>query len=154
MKKIFLMMILALSVGSFAQSTEKEDLDIIQAKYGKSKKELVNVYMNLSGEKATAFWKTYDAYEVERKNLGKEKMRIINEYAANYDNLTDAKADEIAKATLKNNMDFEKLISKYYDKTKKDIGAVNAAKFIQIEVSLQTAVRSEIQNAIPLIGEM
>jgi hypothetical protein len=154
MKKLIVGLVLVFSMSTFAQSTAKEDLDIIQAKYGKSKKELVNLYMNLSGAQATAFWKTYDAYEVERKNLGKEKVRLIDEYALNYDNLTEAKADELAKASLKNNMDFEKLLSKYYDKTKKDVGAINAAKFIQIEVSLQTAIRVEIQNMIPLIGEM
>jgi len=154
MRNLILGLVLVLSATMVAQSTVKEELDIIQGKYGKSKKELVNVYMNLSGEQATAFWKTYDAYEVERKLLGQEKVRLIDDYATNYDKMTDEKANEIAKGSLKNNMDFEKLLSKYYDKAKKDVGAINAAKFIQIEVSLQTAIRSEIQNIIPLIGEL
>jgi hypothetical protein len=154
MKRIIIALVLVFSMSTFAQSTAKEDLDIIQAKYGKSKKELVGAYMSLSETQATAFWKTYDAYEVERKALGREKVRLIEDYAANFETMTDVKADEIVKGSLKNNMDFEKLLSKYYEKAKKDIGAINAAKFIQIEVSLQTAVRSEIQNLVPLIGEM
>jgi hypothetical protein len=37
---------------------------------------------------------------------------------------------------------------------KKQVGALEAAKFIQVESYFQTAIRSEVQDAIPLIGEI
>jgi hypothetical protein len=37
---------------------------------------------------------------------------------------------------------------------KKKVGGLEAAKFIQLETYLQTAIRSELQEAIPLIGEI
>ena len=98
--------------------------------------------------------KIYDEFEIERKVLGKAKVATIENYAANYDNLTDEKADVIAKAALKNNMDYQKMFSKYYDKYKKAVGAVTAAKIIQFENYMQTVVQSEIQDSIPFIGEM
>jgi hypothetical protein len=154
MKKLFLALALAISASTFAQSTMKEDVDIIQGVYGKSKKELVGGYMKLDSAQTVAFWKLYDEYEVERKALGQKKIQLINDYANNYATLTDAKADELAKASLKNNADYESLFSKYYEKNKKIIGAANAAKFIQLEIYLQTAIRSKIQDAIPFIGEI
>jgi hypothetical protein len=51
-------------------------------------------------------------------------------------------------------MAFEKLYSKYYGKVKSAIGAINAAKFIQLESALHTAIREETQEALPLIGEI
>jgi hypothetical protein len=154
MKKVFLIIAIAISASTYAQSTMKEDVDIIQGLYGKTKKELVNSYMQLTGTQATAFWKIYDAYEAERKALGQKKFQLIDKYADHFETLTDAQADELAKATLKNNMDFEKLEAKYYEKTKAVIGALNAAKFIQAEIYLQTSVRSAIQDNIPFIGEI
>lgn len=51
-------------------------------------------------------------------------------------------------------MDYQKMFSKYYEKYKKAVGIVNAAKIIQFENYMQTTVQSEIQNAIPFIGEI
>jgi hypothetical protein len=154
MKKLFLVLLLTASVSSFAQSVAKEDVEIIQSVYGKSKADLVKNYMGLSGTQATDFIAVYDQYEAERKTLGEKKIQIINDYANNYASLTDEKADELAQANLKNNLDFDKLHSKYYSKCKKVIGAKNAAKFMQLEIYLQTTILSEIQNSIPFIGEM
>jgi hypothetical protein len=155
MKKVIVILVLAVaSFSSYAQSTFKEDVEIVQSVYGKSKSDLVKEYMNLSDEQATAFIKVYDNYEAERKALGQAKFQLINDYAANYNTLTDAKADELAKATLKNNLAYEKLYTKTYGHAKKAIGAINAAKFIQLEVYLQTTIRNEIQNSIPFIGEL
>lgn len=155
MKKLSLILIMAIATFSaYAQSTFKEDVDVLQSVYGKSKADLVKQYMNLSDAQSAAFTKVYDDYETDRKALGQTKFQLINDYATNYATLTDAKADELAKATLKNHISYEKLYSKTYDKAKKAIGAINAAKFIQLEVYLQTIIRAEILESIPFIGEL
>nr|WP_294780518.1 hypothetical protein [uncultured Flavobacterium sp.] len=155
MKKLSLILIMAIATfSSYAQSSFKEDVDVLQSVYGKSKSELVKQYMNLSDEQTAAFAKVYDNYENQRKELGQAKFQLINDYAANYETLTDAKADELAKGTLKNHIAYEKLYSKTYGQAKKVIGAINAAKFIQLEVYLQTIIRSEILESIPFIGEL
>lgn len=155
MKKLSLILVMAIaSFSSYAQSSYKEDVELVQSIYGKSKSDLVRQYMNLSDTQSAAFTKVYDNYETERKVLGQKKLEIINDYAQNYATLTDEKADELAKGTLKNNQDYEKLYSKTYNQIKKAIGAINAAKFIQLEVYLQTVIRNEIQETIPFIGEL
>ena len=154
MKKIFLLFAVAFSAATFAQSTLKDDIDVVQSIYGKSKSELVNQYMGLSGSQAADFTKIYDAYELDRKKLGEEKAHLINQYATDYAMMTDAKADPIAKGVLKNNLAYDKLYSSYYDKVKKAVGATNATKFIQLEIYLQTEIRSTLQNAIPFVGEL
>lgn len=154
MKKVFLLFAVVFCTTAFAQSTLKDDIDVVQSVYGKSKSELVNQYMALSGTQATDFTKVYDAYEVERKKLGQEKIQLINQYATDYAALTDEKSDAIVKGVLKNNIAYDKLYSSYYDKAKKAIGATNAAKFIQLEIYLQTEIRSSLQNAIPFVGEL
>lgn len=155
MKKLIIaLMMTVASFSCYAQSTYKEDIDVLQSVYGKSKGDLVKDYMNLSDTQSQAFSKVYDAYETERKTLGQAKIQLINDYAVNYDTLTDEKADELAKGTLKNNLGYEKLYSKTYGQAKKAIGAINAAKFIQLEVYLQAIIRAETLESIPFIGEL
>jgi hypothetical protein len=154
MNKIYLVLTILLTSISFGQSSMKEDVDIIQSIFGKEKKELINQYMNIATEHSTEFWKIYDEYETERKDLGQTKIKIVNEYASNYETLSNEKADELVKATLKNNMEYEKLNEKYYAKMKKVIGSIQAAKFIQVEGFVQNSVKSAILNSIPFIGEI
>lgn len=155
MKKITLILIIILaSFSSNAQSTLKEDVEVVQSIYGKNKSELIKQYMNLSNGQSASFTKVYESYETERKTLEKAKLELINDYSANYNTLTDAKADELAKSTLKNNLAYEKLYDKTYSQAKKAVGAINAAKFIQLEIYLQTIVRGQIYDSIPFIGEL
>jgi len=152
MKKLFLFLSIIVSTSIFAQSTD--DVILVQSLYGKSKGDIIKDYLNLAEPQATAFQAIYDNYEAERKALGQKKMQIINDYAINYDKITDEKADELAKNNLKNNVDFEKLLSKAYGKAKKAVGPINAAKFIQLEQYFQTTIRSAVQDEIPFIGEL
>ncbi|WKL49362.1 hypothetical protein Q1W71_06110 [Flavobacterium pectinovorum] len=152
MKKLFLLSALLISTILSAQSTD--DVILVQSLYGKSKGDIIKDYLNLAEPQATAFQAVYDNYEAERKALGQKKIQIINDYAINYDKITDEKADELAKNNLKNNVDFEKLLSKAYGKAKKAIGPINAAKFIQLEQYFQTTIRSAVQDEIPFIGEL
>jgi len=152
MKKLFLFLAIIASTSIFAQSTD--DVILVQSLYGKSKGDIIKDYLNLAEPQATAFQAVYDNYEAERKALGQKKIQIINDYAINYDKITDEKADELAKNNLKNNVDFEKLLSKAYGKAKKAIGPINAAKFIQLEQYFQTTIRSAVQDEIPFIGEL
>lgn len=152
MKKLFLLSALLISTILSAQSTD--DVILVQSLYGKSKGDIIKDYLNLAEPQATAFQAVYDNYEAERKALSQKKIQIINDYAINYDKITDEKADELAKTNLKNNVDFEKLLSKAYGKAKKAIGPINAAKFIQLEQYFQTTIRSAVQDEIPFIGEL
>lgn len=154
MRKVFLIAIMAISSVTFAQSGLKQDIEVIQSLYGKSKQELVSAYMQLKEPQSTPFWAMYDAYETERKALGQKRIMLLDDYVKNFETLTEAKADELVKDVSDNNIAFEKLFVKYYGKAKKIVGAVNAAKFLQLEGALYTAVRAETQNAIPFVGEI
>lgn len=156
MRKIYLLLVLTFVVSGYAQtdSSLADDVAVIQSIYGKSKADLVKQYMNLSEPQATAFQTVYDGYETQRKALGQKKMQLINDYAANYDNLDDAKAAELTETNLKNTADSEKLLHKTFGKMKKAVGGRNAAKFVQLEQYLQTTIRGEIQDSIPFIDEI
>src|SRR6187397_718123 len=126
---------------SFAQSN-KEDIDMIQAMYGKEKKSIAADFIELPDNKKDAFWKIYDDYEAERKALGKKRINLIEKYANAYDTLTDKSTDAIIKETIAMQKSTDALIAKYYDKISKSVSVKPAAQFYQLEYYLLSMVRT------------
>jgi hypothetical protein len=141
------------SLSAFAQ-VSKEDADLVRAEFQKDKKDLVGQAMNLSGKKADAFWKTYDAYEAARKKLVDTRLGILNDYLKNYGSLTNEKASSYVNRTFDNDQAITALQRTYYPKFANAVGAKDAGKFYQIDNYLQMIVRLQIQNNIPFIGEI
>src|SRR5690349_18414057 len=154
MKRFVMMLpILAICFSVMGQS-DNEEIALIQNTYGMEKRKLVTDYMKIPQSQAVAFWSVYDQYEIERRELGKEPFKLIDQYAAHYADLSNEKADEIARGILENNVKLEKFHQSYYAKFKKATSALTAAQFIQLEIYLQGVIMSEIQNNIPFVGEV
>lgn len=149
---IFSLIITFLGTG-FAQ-LHKDDVQLAQAIWGVEKRSIVTDFMKFTKEEAAVFWPIYDEYQTEAKKLGEVRINTISDYTNNVDKLTNEKADEIAKAILKNNSAVDKLQSKYYTKFKKAITAIRAAQFMQLDIYLQSMMRAELQSSLPLIGEI
>ncbi len=155
MRKIFTFAAILLVPTVFvnAQISDPE-LDYIRKTYAKEKKTIVNDYLELDSVQNAKFLPLFEAFETGREKLATERLDIIKEYAANVNNITPELADKLVSKGLDNNSSLDKLNAKYYKKMKKAIGAVNAAKFIQLEYYLQTTWRGAVQDNIPLIGEL
>jgi hypothetical protein len=141
-------------VGAASAQSNKEDLDIIQSVFGKEKKAIVASFIQLDAPKQDAFWKLYDEYETSRKELGRERIALLERYAKNYATLDDATTDQIMKDLQKLQASTDKLAVKYYGKIKKEVGVKPAAQFFQLEAYLLTMVRAAILDSIPMIGEL
>jgi len=130
------------------------EIEVIQETWGMAKKELVSQYMQFNDSEAAAFWPVYEAYMAERQALGNDRIRILADYADNYERLTDQKADDLTYVSLVNDIKLDKLKKKYFKKFKKAVSPLRASQFMQLENYLQTAIRHEVQEAIPFIGEL
>jgi hypothetical protein len=136
-----------------AQSADPE-LDYIKKTYSKDKMTIVHDYMNLNIPDSAKFWPLYSGYEVSRQKIAAMRIDLINQYVSGYDNLTPDAVDKLVRMSFDNNISLDKLNSDYYDKIKKAVGAVNAAKYMQLEIYLQTMWKAVVQSNIPLIGAL
>ncbi len=153
MKKLLIAALLLISTVGFAQSN-KEDVDVIQSLYGKEKKTILAGFIVLEGEQKDAFWKIYDEYETQRKELGKQRVALLEKYAANYGTMDDATTDQIIKEMTSLGVKTDKLIGTYYGKMKKSASVKAAAQFVQFEAYVLSVVRASIMESIPFIGEL
>jgi len=153
MKKTLLTLVmLVIASFAFAQSA-KEEIELVQSVFGIEKKAMAASFIKLEGAQADAFWKLYDEYETERKELGKQRIAQISRYADVYMTLDDATTDQIIKDMISISDKTDKLIASYYKKVKKASGVKAAAQFFQFEHYILSKIRAELMEEIPLIGE-
>ena len=154
MKKMLSLASILFFFSASAQMTQ-DDVNLVQAMYGKSKRDLMDAYMTFSDTaKGNKFWKIYDNYEAERKKLGQQYLGIIQDYAKNYSTLNDTKADQLVMRMSANNVAFENLYKKYYAQLKPAVGALKASQFLQLENYLRSSVKINIMDQIPFVGEI
>lgn len=140
-----------ISVDANAQSN-KEEVEFIQSIFGMEKKQAVARFLNLPP--SDAFWALYDEYETQRKALGAERIKAIEEYAKVYGSMQDADFDKVVANMNSLKKRNDKLIDTYYKKIKKASGAKVAAQFYQIEEYILSEIRAGILGALPFIGEL
>lgn len=153
MKHLLMMAAIFISAAGFSQSN-KEELDLFQSLWGMEKKEIVAEFVQVTGLEKDAFWELYDAYEMERKALGKDRLALLNKYAQNYMTLDDDMTDEIMKEMIAMGAKTDKLAATYYGKMKKSAGVKAAAQFLQLESYINSSIRAAVLEGIPFIGEL
>lgn len=154
MKKVILIAICTLFAVNLKSQTNTDEIALIQSAYGMEKKQIIIQFMKLTEAENAGFWKIYDEYEAERKELGKKRAMNIIDYANNYGKLTDAKATELINSSIDMHISLNKLMKKTFAKLSKVMSPIRAAQFIQLENYLETMVRMELSDEIPLIGEL
>ena len=118
------------------------------------KKAIAAGFIQVEPAQKDAFWKLYDEYETSRKELGRQRIALLERYAANYASLDDATTSQMIKETASLGLRTDKLIQTYHKKMSKAAGAKPAAQFFQLESYFLSAIRASILESIPFIGEL
>ena len=151
MKK-YIFIIAALFMASFAYTqSNKEEVDLMQAAFGMDKKAVVADFVKPSASQKDAFWKLYDEYETQRKELGKQRIELLKQYADQYQTMTGQQADAWTLKVIDLQKKTDNLIATYYTKVKAISDGLVATQFYQIENFILVAIRSEILQAVPFL---
>jgi hypothetical protein len=157
MKKLLLTAILFMAVffsNQLLAQTSQDDIQIIQGAWGKQKRELVRIAMGLSEADSVNFWPIYDEYEEKRKKLGAKRIDILNDYTKNYNKMTNGKAEELVNRIFRNDRSNSDLLHQCFFVMKKNLNAIQATKFLQIETFLQLYMKTQLQGNLPLLADL
>jgi len=154
MKKLAIIICLVAGFNIVKAQSNKEDIDMIQAMYGKDKKVLVANFITLEGKQKDEFWKLYDEYETARKNTGRKRLALLEKYAAVYDTANNKQIDQLMGQMFALQSETDKLIQTYYNKMKLKAGYVTAAKFSQMEAYFASAIRAALLEKIPFFHQL
>jgi len=154
MKKVLIFIVALIYSAVLVAQSNKEDIAMIQAMFGKEKKELVKEYMTIPDNQTAKFWTLYDEYEDKRKALGRERISLIESYAKDYNALDAKKATALMTKKFAWTQKYTQFQQTYFTKFSTVIGGLQASKFIQLEDYLENNIRLAIQDQIPFIGEL
>lgn len=105
----------------------------------------------LTSEESAAFWPVYNEYVEEMRGVGDDEVKLITDFADNYEAVSDEYADQM----LKNYFDIQsralKIRQKYLKRFKKVLPSVKVAKLYQVENKLDAVLDYQLASQIPMI---
>jgi hypothetical protein len=131
----------------------QEYIDLMRSNVRDQKAEIMGSVMQLSIDDSAKFWPIYSEYDAELTKLNDLRIANIKDYANNYSDMTDAKADELVHNALDYQRQRSELLAKYYGRMKESLGAVTAARFLQVEDQLLLIIDLQIVSSLPIVGQ-
>jgi len=139
-------------IATMAMSQTVEDyIEISREVLQTEKKAAIAEIMDLTVDEAKVFWPLYNQYNEQMYIIQSKRVKIIKEFAANIETMTDEKADEIFTEYFKYRLELVKLNKAYYGKFKKILFAAKAARYMQAENKIAVLIDYELAEQIPFI---
>ena len=142
----------AASASATQEQNLKEYIKLLREDVRSQKSAVMSTVMQLDPDQAAKFWPIYRDYDAELSKVNDLRVANIEEYAKNYDQMTDAKADELVHNAMAYQKQRAELLAKYYDRMKQGLGAITAARFLQVENQLLLIIDLQIASELPLAG--
>lgn len=111
---------------------------------------IITEVMGFTEGEDTAFWPIYREYDLEMAKLGDERVALIADYAKNYGALTNDVADRLATKALELETRRQELKAQVYQKVRKALSPLTAARFLQVEHQLLLLVDLQIAASLPI----
>src|SRR5580704_7040440 len=131
----------------------QEYIELLRSDVRQQKAEMMGAVMQLSAADAAKFWPIYSEYDTELTKVNDLRVANIKEYARTYSEMTDEKADELIQNAFSYQKQRSELLAKYYVRVKEALGAVTAARFVQIEHQLLLIIDLQVASSLPVVGQ-
>jgi len=115
------------------------------------RKDIINAIMQFNDSHATKCWPIFQQYDAELTTIGDGRMKLIVDYARNYENLTNEQADALMSKAFELEAQRAILKKKYFDKMKAQLSATQAAKFFLVENQIQHIIDLQISASLPVV---
>ena len=136
---------------ALAEDKPADNMQLVKEKMKADKKLLVAENMQLTEKEDKAFWPVYDSYQKDLGKLNERLLKLIDEYAQNYETMTDQTAQGLTNKYLALESERVKMIQSYVPKITKAVGSKKAARYLQLENKINAIVRFELAANIPLV---
>jgi uncharacterized protein Yka (UPF0111/DUF47 family) len=109
--------------------------------------------MQFDADQAAAFWPIYKQFEADLSKIGDRTAAAVKNYTDNYFQMTDDLADHLANEVLTVEQERNDLKRQYYQKFKKALDPITAARFLQVENQLERLVDLQVASQLPVIQD-
>jgi Spy/CpxP family protein refolding chaperone len=118
---------------------------------GQDRRNIVRANMLLTETESARFWPLYDEYRAERRKIGDRRVRLITDFLAEENSMSEDKARVLANEDFAIEKDTGELKAKWYKKMTKVLSERTIARFFHIDEKLDAAADIALAANIPLI---
>ena len=133
------------------QAASDQDIQMLRADIRAQRKEITAQNMTLTADEATKFWPIFDQYRQEATKPNDERWALIKDYAANYNTMTDAQAQDYIKRSTAVDQQLLSLRMKYVPVFEKVISAKKTALWYQIDRRIDLLINLQLSAIIPVV---
>jgi len=139
--------------GSDAQANgiKDQDVEMLRSNLRAQRKQIMAENMTLTADEATKFWPIFDQYRKEAIKPNDDRWAVIKEYAANYNTMTDAQAQDYMKRANAVDEQLLALRMRYVPVFEKVISAKKTALWYQIDRRIDLLINLQLSSEIPMV---
>jgi len=127
------------------------DIQMLREDIRSQRKQIIAANLTLTDAEATKFWPIYDQYAAEVAKISDARVALIKEYAASYNTMTEAQANDFMKRAAAIDQQFTELRSKYVPIFEKAIPPKKTALWYQIDRRLDLLLNLQLAASIPVV---
>lgn len=140
-------------IPSTTPAEENASMELLRASLRMDKREILKAALKLSDKDYEKFWPIYYDYQAQLIRIYDKKIDLIQDYADhyNYDAITDKEVDQLVKSSFAATKAQSALLEKYYGQVAKALSKRVAARFVQVENTLNGAFDVKLRSKLPLM---
>lgn len=134
-----------------AQDRAADNMEIVWEKVRADKKLFIAANMGLTEPEARAFWPVYEDYQKALDKLNGLTGKLIEDYARNYESMSNMVAKTIVDDHLAIEMERVKLMQSYLPRLRQALSEKKVVRYYQLENKIRAVVNFELARNIPLV---
>jgi hypothetical protein len=139
-------------VSSTAQEKPADNMQIVREKIQTDKKLFIAENMNLTESEAKLFWPVYENYQKDLGKLVDKTVKLIDNYATNYETMTEEAAKNLINGYLAIEGERVTVMKSFLPKFRKVLPAKKVARYYQLENKINAVVKYGLARQIPLVN--
>ena len=133
-------------------SASDQDIEMLRADLRAQRKQITAQNMTLTADEATKFWPIFDQYRKEAIKPNDDRWALLKEYAANYQTMTDAQAQDYMTRSNAIDQQLAALRMKYIPVFEKVISPRKTALWFQIDRRIDLLINLQLSSVIPMVN--
>ena len=148
---VLVAMLTVFIVSPMAQEKPADNMQLVREKIKTDKKLFIAQNMNLTESEAKVFWPVYENYQKDLGKLVDKTVKLIENYAANYQTMTEEAAKELIDGYLAIEGERVTLMKSFLPKFRKVLPEKKVARYYQLENKIDAVVNFGLAKQIPLV---
>jgi len=149
---VLIAMLTVFTVSSMAQEKPADNMQLVREKIQTDKKLFIAENMKLMESEAKVFWPVYEDYQKELDKLVDKTVKLIENYATNYQTMTEEAAKELINGYLAIETERVTLMKSFLPKFRKVLPEKKVARYYQLENKINAVVKYGLARQIPLVN--